>query len=77
MAHPKPASCPTRERLIADYKRSLNLYHTTFSALLDTMKVDKTSEQVKHLFDAATAARTPLKAHEIEHDRVNRDGQSC
>lgn len=67
MAAPRIAPCPSRERLLADYRRKLAQNNSTFSGLLDSHTVEEAAKLTLELFKACVAAREALKHHEHEH----------
>lgn len=66
-ASPQVASCPTREKLLADYRRRLAENNNAFSRMLDSHTVAEAAHLTKDLFKACVGAREALQRHEQSH----------
>ena len=68
MATPtKVSACPVRQQLLTQFRRRLDHYTQTFSALLNEMSAEKASEETKSLCESCYEARRALHDHERDH----------
>jgi hypothetical protein len=62
---PLVEECPTRDRLVANYTRTLTACTQTIFELLQKHSLDETSVQCARLCEANSAAREALRQHEL------------